>query len=216
MAAPWSWPWPGPFGGDPCASWAVQEPLGRGPKICSKISKEMGLTWQWPNVALWYAILIHKCHILGHFMTEMLMNIPWSLWLMMGSRFFGCSAFTNLMFPTWCTQLKRFAVQIPFAFPFSPFFSMSFSAQTQQLTAQLPEVFVPGGAPPDELKKLCMDPVPVVKAAARDHWVALGGHGFISGCEWMTRWTTTAKSMAKKWMLINWWLESEQQPWGKK
>eukprot|EP00435_Cladocopium_sp_Y103_P009594 s2604_g2.t1 len=31
------------------------------------------------------------------------------------------------------------------------------------------------GAPPEELRKLCMDAVPVVRAAARDHWVALGG-----------------------------------------
>ena len=36
--------------------------------------------------------------------------------------------------------------------------------------------YVPsGGTPPEELRKLCMDTVPVVKAAARDHWVALGG-----------------------------------------
>lgn len=31
------------------------------------------------------------------------------------------------------------------------------------------------GTPPEDLRKLCMDTVPVVKAAARDHWVALGG-----------------------------------------
>ena len=39
-----------------------------------------------------------------------------------------------------------------------------------------PQVLVPlGGTPPEDLRKLCMDTVPVVKAAARDHWVALGG-----------------------------------------
>lgn len=31
------------------------------------------------------------------------------------------------------------------------------------------------GAPPEALKALCNDPVSVVKAAARDHWAALGG-----------------------------------------
>ena len=31
------------------------------------------------------------------------------------------------------------------------------------------------GAPPDALRALCGDPVVVVRASARDHWVALGG-----------------------------------------
>ena len=51
------------------------------------------------------------------------------------------------------------------------------------------------GAPPEQLKILCNDQVAVVRAAARDHWVALGGEarlqmpwmGICCICFWQMR-----------------------------
>lgn len=45
----------------------------------------------------------------------------------------------------------------------------------QSTHTHVPSKCSPGGAPPEALKALCNDPVSVVKAAARDHWAALGG-----------------------------------------